>query len=77
MFDCYDLKEHDCDGRCQGASDCIMVRWKRKPSRNEMLKHMQQVEEQSKEWNEFMKELEKDEEFQAKIKEICEGFKYK
>lgn len=23
-FSCYDAKTHDCDGRCQGASDCLL-----------------------------------------------------
>lgn len=68
MFDCYNSEKHDCDGRCQGCSDCIMHKWKRKPSRNEMLKYMKKVEENNKAWDEYAKELEKDEEFQNEIK---------
>jgi len=25
MFDCYNENTHNCDGRCQGASDCPLA----------------------------------------------------
>lgn len=74
MKECYNIEKHTCDGRCQGASNCIVARWKRKPSRNEMIKYMEKVDDDKKAWDEIMDELKNDVEFQNEVKKLINNF---
>lgn len=73
---CYDPVTHDCDGRCQGATDCSMARWingliKRKPSRKRMIKEFEDERKQREAWEEFLRS----DEGKRLIAEIAEEIK--
>lgn len=72
MFDCYDIKTNDCDGRCQGCCDCPKARGL-KPSRRVMKSYMKYVKKNKEEDEKVIKELENDEEFMKEMKEILGG----
>lgn len=42
-FSCYSPKKHDCDDRCQGASDCILAQGGSRVTRKMMRKYMKSV----------------------------------
>lgn len=57
---CYDPIKDQCDGRCQGATDCKMAQYYKgiitdRPTRKEMIDYMRESEVESKHWEEFKK----------------------
>lgn len=66
---CYDVEINNCDGRCQGASDCPLVRCNNVSKRKMMMYEIENIKHQ-KWWDEVEKKLEQDEEFQKAIKNI-------
>jgi len=71
-FDCYDKKSNNCDGRCQGCSDCPMAT-KYQTSRKEMWKHMKQVHIESKHWKRFEQSVKHDWNFNRKINKLIKA----
>ena len=69
MFDCYNENTHNCDGRCQGASDCPMAQ-DVNVSKRVMKLYIKKAIERKKEWDKFINELHKDEKYLKWIEEL-------
>ena len=69
MFDCYNENTHNCDGRCQGASDCPMTQ-DVNVSKRVMKLYIKKAIERKKEWDKFINELHKDEKYLKWIDEL-------
>jgi len=70
---CYNVDTHDCDGRCQGCSDCPFAKGVKISKRKMMIYEVKGIENR-KAWDKFMVELENDEEWQNEMREIKEKF---
>ena len=69
MFDCYNENTHNCDGRCQGASDCPMAQ-DVNVSKRVMKLYIKKAIEKKEEWDKFINELHKDEKYLKWIEEL-------
>ena len=69
MFNCYNENTHNCDGRCQGASDCPMAQ-DVNVSKRVMKLYIKKAIEKKEEWDKFINELHKDEKYLKWIEEL-------
>jgi len=69
MFDCYNENTHNCDGRCQGASDCPMAQ-DVNVNKREMKLYIENMIERKEEWNKFINKLHQDEKYLEWIEEL-------
>lgn len=74
IFDCYDIETGECDGRCQGCSDCLIAESYRNdedpPTKEQMLEYMEKAIKEKEEFQKWFDEISKDPEFKNKIKNI-------
>ena len=74
MYECYDIETNQCDGSCQGCSDCPLAQGFNL-SRRMMKTYIKYREKENKEMEEFMNELLNDAEFMNEIKEMMSTFR--
>lgn len=72
---CYDRQKHECDGSCQGCSECIMAVYYRgetetKPTKKEMRYYIKGIKRSSREINKILKEPEFKNEIKKLVKEL-------
>jgi len=69
MFECYNENTHNCDSRCQGATNCPLAH-DIDISKEEMKLYIEDAIVRKEEWDKFIKELHKDEEFLKEIEKL-------
>ena len=74
MYECYDIETNQCDGSCQGCSDCPMAQGFNL-SRRMMKTYIKYREKEHKDMEEFMEEILNDPEFMNELKETMSGFR--
>ena len=69
MFDCYNENTHNCDGRCQGASDCPLAH-DINVSKEDMKLYIENAVNQKEELDKVIEEMHKDEEFLKYVEKL-------
>jgi hypothetical protein len=71
---CYQVDINNCDGRCQGCSDCPLAQGKEVTRKQMMIYEIKCIEDK-KYYDQIMEELKNDEEFNNSLKEIFKNFR--
>jgi len=74
MYECYDIKTNQCDGSCQGCSDCPLAQGFNL-SRRMMKTYIKYREKEHKEVEEFMEEILNDAYFMKELNESMSIFR--
>jgi len=75
MFECYNENTHNCDSRCQGATNCPLAH-DINVSKEDMKLYIENAVNQKEELDKIINELHKDEEFIKSIEEIRKKLKF-
>jgi len=74
MYECYDIETNQCDGSCQGCSDCPLAQGFNLSSRM-MKTYIKYREKEHKEMEEFMEKILNDVDFMKELNESMSVFR--